>query len=1081
MPADPVSLKMPCPSCGCRVRMLDGRCADCMAELTGACQNCSASTLRFARFCWSCGATLREEAAKKSLSASNRGAIARRPVTVMFCDLVGSTALSIGMDPEDFGDILRACHTLVTDIVVSHDGFAARYMGDGTLAFFGYPQSGEDNAERAIRAGLALLRAIPRVTALGRPMQMRVGIASGVVLVGNIDGGRNPRSLDVAGEVPNLAARLQSVAEPNTILVDDAVRAQAGPLFEFVPLGGIALKGWARLISAWKVVRPAATAIEAAFKSRGPISPLVGRHTESARLAALWRDANAGCSRAVVLVGEMGIGKSRLVGELLRATAGQRCFRRRWFCSRYLQGVVLHPVVREIERSAGIAAEDPPSARRDKLNASLAGLSELDRALIAELIAPGAAPPSVAGLSPNKRRELILDALFDLNRRQTAGQPLLAVFEDYHWADPTSCELLSRAVQQLSEIQGLLIVTVRPGGEPPWIDQPGVERIELDALERADATRLAEAVAAHVMLPPATVAGIVARCDGVPLFIEEVTRAIVEGPAIGTAPVAASGPMPLSIHASLMSRLDSLGAAREAAEVASVIGREFAPGLLAQVMDRSDAALQSDIDQMVASGLVCPGEGGASGFRFKHALIQDAAYDGVLRDRRRVLHGRIARVIRDLAPALAETQPQLLATHFTEAGEVKEAVTWWLAAGTRSLQQSATTEGLEQLSRGLELLRAEPDSLWNRQTEMALLICKAKAHVATSGHASDAVGTSFSRARILSLSLPGMPQQLNVTFGEWSHYVTRGPLTDAARLAEEIRTLAQRSGEQVHAMFGNYTSGMTDTVIGRLGRARSFLEQGIAACAEMSPASYAAPTVGDPKAIMLAYLALIDMSEGKPESCTRNMAAALHAAHETKLPYSIALTLLVRATIEAFIGAPNEGDGHLDALRGFARDRGMAFFVSLEIQLRGWAVARQGDTETGLALLREGLARYRATQSGVWTWTFLRMQAQVLGWTGQTSAGLAVLDEADQAAAVVGSEFEASVRARVRGDLLAQAGQMEPALAALARAETIAVRHGVSLFADQAAEARRQLLGATSNERWPALLAVGAERVSIAS
>ena len=603
-----------------------------------------------------------------------RGTIARRPVTVMFCDLVGSTTLSIGMDPEDFGDILRVCHTLVTDIVVSHGGFVARYMGDGTLAFFGYPQSGEDNAERAIRAGLALLRAIPQVTALGRPMQMRVGIAAGVVLVGDIVGGRGPRSLDVAGEVPNLAARLQTAAEPNTLLVDDAVRALAEPLFEFVPLGGIALKGWAKLISAWKVVRPAVVTNEVGARSSGPVSPFVGRHAESARLAALWRDAKAGHGRAVVLVGEMGIGKSRLVAELLRATAGQMSVKRHWFCSRYLQGVALHPVVRELERAAGIAAEDPRSVRRDKLNATLASAPELDRALIAELIAPGAAPPSVAGLSIPKRLDVTLNALLDWDRREAAGQPLLAVFEDYHWADPTSCELMSRAVQRLAAAPGLLVVTVRPGSEPPWTDQPGVERIELDALPSADARRLADAVAAHVRLPPSAVANIVARCDGVPLFIEEVTRAMVEGASTGGARGAGSGQMPLSIHASLMSRLDSLGAAREAADVASVIGREFAPELLAQVMDRSEADLGSDIDLMVASGLVCPIEGGAGGFRFKHALIQDAAYDSVLRDQRRALHGRVARVIRDLAPALAETQPQLLATHFTEAGTVEEAV-----------------------------------------------------------------------------------------------------------------------------------------------------------------------------------------------------------------------------------------------------------------------------------------------------------------------------------------------------------------------------------------------------------------------
>ena len=342
---------------------------------------------------------------------------------------------------------------------------------------------------------------------------------------------------------------------------------------------------------------------------------------------------------------------------------------------------------------------------------------------------------------------------------------------------------------------------------------------------------------------------------------------------------------------------------------------------------------------------------------------------------------------------------------------------------------------------------------------MCLLITKAKAHVAISGHASDAVGDNFRRARALYDSLPGSPLLLAVTFGEWSHYVTRGPLVSAARLAREIRLIAEQSGDALHHLYGCYASGMTETVMGHFAVARAFLEEGLRACAEMNAASYIAPAVGDPKAIMQAYLALIDLCEGRLEESRRNMTVALQAAHETKLTYSIALTLLVRVTIAAFDSAVDPNDGELDALRDFASAHGMAFFESIEMCLRGWARARRGEHDAGLALLDFGLHRYRATQSGVWVWTFLRMKAEVLGWKGKAAEALATLDEADAAARRVDAQFEIPVLARARAELLALAGRREAALAEFDRAAASAHALGAPLFARQAMQARRRLFG----------------------
>jgi class 3 adenylate cyclase len=1049
MTAEATAPEPACPNCGSLTRMPGGRCADCMADLKGICPHCQVSTLRLARFCSHCGTAVAKADQDDDPAASGQRRMARRPVAVMFCDLVGSTTLSTGMDAEDFGKVLEAFHTIVSGIVEAHHGFIAHYMGDGALAYFGYPQSGEDDTERAVTAGLALLRAIPTIRVSGQTLQSRIGIALGVVVVGDVVSGKGTRGLDLAGEVPNLAARLQGLAAPDCLLINGAARSVVQDRFDCVSIGEVALKGWPTSVSAWQVIGPAAKRAAPRLTKTHP--PFIGRAAEMARLTELWRKAAAGRGAAAVVVGEMGIGKSRLVAEFLEQTAPDRRTCWHWFCSRYLQGVALHPVVGEIEREAGIAPEDEHPARREKLETFLAATPAQERALIIELMAPGEAAPSIAGLSINRRLEMTLAALLNFIRRPAAGVPLLAVFEDFQWADPSSRALLALAARTLSRLNGMLIVTVRPGSEPDWSQDAGVERIDLEALNPAEAASMVAAAAGAKTLPDLLLQNIVARCDGVPLFIEEVTRAVLEEPA-----PAARHPIPLSIHASLIARLDGLGPARETAEVASVIGRDFTADLLARATGRPDEAVRPHLDRMIASGLIHPA--GADGFRFKHALIQDAAYDSLLRERRRALHGKVGRILRESSRAMAETQPQLLAIHFTEAGEVEEAVAWWQAAGMRSLQQSAVTEGLEQLGSGLELLEKLPDTPARRKAELDLLICKGKAHVATSGHASDHVGASFRRARALSATVSDPARSLAATFGEWGHYVTRGPLREAARLARDIAALGRANGHPVHAMFGHYTGAMTDTVMGRLDRARLDLESGIAACAGMDKATYLAPAVGDPKAVMRSYLALIDMCEFRLESCRHGISQALQEARESGLSYSIALALLVRVVIEAFGGSADEGDGDLDALRDFARDRGMAFFEAIEMPLRGWMLARRGDLSGGLATLQDGLARYRDTQSGVWIWTILRMQAQVLGWAGRPEDGLAMLDEADEAAASLDSEFEISVLARVRGELLAQLGEPAAALAAFNRAEYLARLAGAELFARQARQARQHAL-----------------------
>jgi len=755
----------------------------------------------------------------------------------------------------------------------------------------------------------------------------------------------------------------------------------------------------------------------------------------------------------------MGIGKSRLTAEFLAQIKTEPHVVRRWYGSRSLSGVALHPVVRDIEARAGITAEDQQPERRQKLEVFLAAAPALDRALMIELFAPGIAPPEIAGLSITRRRDMTLAALDHFVRSSPGAGRLVAIFEDHHWADPSTRDWLALIAGRIGRFGGLLIVTSRPGGEPDWIGAPGVIRIDLDMLTPAQAARMVAQIAGETPLPPKLIAEILARCDGVPLFLEEVTRAVADEPQ---ARPHDAPKLPLSIHASLISRLDSLGQARETAQVAAIIGRDFGADLLARVTGRSEHTLQPELDQMLASGIIRDLSAGS--FRFKHALIHDAAYFSLLRQQRRALHGKVGAILREFSPALAEAQPQLLAIHFTEAGEHDEAVRWWRAAALRSLQQSAMTEGLEQLDRALELLETLPDTPRRRELELDLLICKAKAYVATTGHASDPVETSLRRARALSVSLPGAPHLLTATFGQWAHYVTRGPLGEAARLSGEISALAAASGNKVAAMFSAYTTGMTEAMMGRFAAAAPILENGIAGCAGLDPAIYLAPATGDPKAVMRAFLSMVQTHQGRREASALSIALAIREARETKLSYSIALALLVKVTNQSFGGAPDEGDADLDALRDFAAGRGMEFFDTLEIPLRGWMIARRGDTALGLAMLRDGLARYRATQSRVWIYTFLRMQAEILGWRGQLADALAMLDEAEAASAAAETAYEAAIAARVRGEVLARAGDWPEAEACFALAERRARESGARLHAEQARAARA---------RWSSLVAAG--------
>ena len=655
----------------------------------------------------------------------------RRQVTVMFSDLVGSTALSARMDPEDLREVISAYQKCVAETVRRCGGFVAKYMGDGVLIYFGYPQAHEDDAERAVRAGLQLIAA---VTALNSPvsLQTRVGIATGLVVVGDLIGSGEAQEHGIIGETPNLAARLQGVAEPNMVVIAEGTRRLLGNLFELEDLVAKDLKGIVGPVRAWAALR--ASSAEGRFEAlhTAGLTALVGREEELELLLRRWSRAKRGEGQVVLLSGEAGIGKSRLTASLMERLVSEPHTRLRYFCSPQHTDSAHYPVIGQMERAAGFVYDDTPQTKLDKLDAVLADTSTRmeDAALFAEMLSlPNDGRYPALDLEPQQRRQKTLEALTAQVEALSRQNPLLMIFEDAHWTDPTSLETFGRAVDRVRSLPVLLIVTFRPEFEPAWIGRPYVTALTINRLAPRDIEAMIDGVVGNKFIPTSVRHDIIERTDGIPLFVEEMTKAVLEAGSEGGAErTVASIPsptlsVPASLQASLMARLDRLGPAKEVAQIGAAIGREFSYALLSAVATKPEPELASALDRLIGAGLLFrQGVLPHASYLFKHALVRDAAYGTLLREPRRALHARIAEAIESYFPDIADSQPELAARHYTEAGLIEKAVYLWGKAGHRSLERSSLVEAIEQLTRALAQIETLPSSPALRQEEIKLQV-----------------------------------------------------------------------------------------------------------------------------------------------------------------------------------------------------------------------------------------------------------------------------------------------------------------------------------------------------------------------
>jgi class 3 adenylate cyclase/tetratricopeptide (TPR) repeat protein len=914
------------------------------------------------------------------------------------------------MDPEDLREIISAYQKAIADTVQRFGGFVAKYMGDGVLVYFGYPQAHEDDAERAVRSGLELVTAVGRLKTHA-VLQTRVGIATGLVVVGDLIGSGASQEQAIVGETPNLSARLQALAEPNSVVIAESTRKLVGNLFELEDLGAKDLKGIVGPARAWAVLRP--SSVESRFEALHAtgLTQLVGREEEIELLMRRWGRAKSGEGQVVLLSGDAGIGKSRLTAALLERFANEPHTRLRSFCSPQHTDSALYPVIGQMERAAGLSRDDSPQTKLDKLDAMLAQSSTpaQDAALLAEMLSlPNDGRYPALELTSQQRRQRTLEALVSQIVALSRQNPLLMIFEDAHWTDPTSLELFGRIVDRIPALRVLLIVTFRPEFEPPWIGRPYVTPLTINRLAEREVGAIIDGVIGNKLLPANVRQDIIERTDGIPLFVEEMTRAVLEAKDEEAAErtVAAvpslSIAVPPSLHASLMARLDRLGAAKEVAQIGAVIGREFTHALLAAVVRKPEQELGPALDRIVRAGLLFrQGVPPHAGYLFKHALIQDAAYGTLLREQRRALHARIAETLESGFADVAESQPEILARHCTEAGLVEKAAGLWGKAGQRSLERSALVEAAEQLARALQQMEALPatSSLRREQIKLQVALVATLFHV--KGHAALETKVAAEKARLLIEQAERLGEPLedplmlfSVLFGFWaaSFLAFNG---DAAReLAAQFISLAEKQGAVVPLMVGYRNMGVSLFCTGDPVLGRQYYDRGLSMYDPAVHRAFATRFTCDIRVAILFFRSWTLWVLGYPDAALADVGQVLTDADEisqasTTMPalHNIILTLILCGN---YAGA----DEKANQLTALADEKGVPYWKAGGLAHHGCVLALTGKACDATQILTSAITMWQATGATLWLPFRLACLAKAHAELGQFEDASRRLDEA---------------------------------------------------------------------------------------
>jgi class 3 adenylate cyclase/tetratricopeptide (TPR) repeat protein len=1012
------------------------QCPSCQSEVSGG-----------ARFCEQCGTAL----AARSSAAPVRADAERRQVTILFSDLVDSTALSHRVDPEELRDLLNAYHEACSAEIRRFGGFVAQYLGDGILAFFGYPVAHERDAQAAIQAGLALVAAMQGVQARGgaERVSVRVGVHTGLVVTADV-GAAGKRDRLAIGSTPNVAARVQSLARPDSVVISESTYRLAGRFFDCTDLGVQAFKGVEGGLRCYEVQGEAASR-SALVSSEGTVlSPLVGREEQVAQLAACWERVRGGAGHVVLVSGEAGLGKSRLLLELRRHLEGAEHRVLECICSPFTESSAFFPVIDALRREWQLGADDAATqlARlRDPVEALAPGFDDA-LPLLASLLSvplPDDEPP--LELAPQRLKERTLALLLQLLSNVAAQTPLLLVVEDLHWMDPSTRELLERVVEAARQTRVLVLLLFRPSFECPWQPGPDMTRFDLERLGTGETKALIRSVAGGLELPPEIVREILDKVDGVPLYVEEITKMVLESDALVEADgryelreTSAALAVPPTLQESLMARLDRVATSRDVVQLAATLGRSFDYALLRAVADRPEAELEQELSRLVEAEIL-HGDLGAHGrsYVFKHALIQDAAYESLLRGKRRISHLRIAQVIEAEFPALAKDRPELLLHHFAAAERPAEAIPYALLAGSRAKERSALVESRTHFRRGLALLEGLEDAERAAELELQLLIELGPVLVSTQGYSNPEVEAVYARARELSERAGGdLRQRFTVLSGLLLFHQSRSELQLCVELTRQRMEIARKLGDPTLEMLCHENFGTLAIWRGEIEYGLSELREALARYRPEGGRTLRLLYGTDVSVISRAYEAQALVYGGHFERGRTKALEAIEVGRQLGHLASLALALNFGAGLHNELGDGERGLALAEETHALASREHLALWIGSSVAQRVRSLTLLGDPEAAIASFFAGTAAFQATGASIGGRFFVAGLADAYLAAGRAAEGLAVLDAALAGLAKCEDCFYDADLHRVRGSLL-RATSSDPALAEPHYREAIAL------------------------------------------
>lgn len=1018
---------MQCAECGFDNRASAKFCGECGIALAEQCRQCGHRNRPRARFCDSCGTAVGEA---ETPGGGLKPEAERRQLTVMFCDLVGSTELSSRLDPEDLREVMRAYQDSCAQAIQRFDGHIAQTLGDGLMVYFGYPRAHEDDAGRAVRAGLAIVDAIRALDTRLRAerevaVAVRIGIHTGLVVVGELGGHDTRADMAVVGETPNVAARLQGLAEPNTVLLGAPTRRLAGDVFAYDDLGARPLKGVAEPLALYRVTGERSAESRFAATHRGGITPLVGRDEEVGLLMGRWREACEGDGQVVLLCGEPGIGKSR-IADTVRERLSEPHSRLQYQCSPFHTNSAFYPIIAQLEHAAGFATDDETDTKLDKLETVLAGDDAESRALLASLLSLPTDRYPALNLSPQRQKERTIEVLGARLAALSRQRPLLFVWEDAHWIDPTSLEALDRVIAAVAALPVLAIVTFRPELVPQWGAHSHVTLHTLNRLGRRQSAALAARVA-EAPLPEALVEQITAKTDGVPLFIEELTKTVLESDLVvetqdGYALSGAVDAMtiPATLHDSLMARLDRLIPVKEVAQIGAAIGREFSHQLLAALSSMSTADLDAAIDKLLASELVHRrGTPPEATYVFKHALVQDAAYESLLKRDRQDLHRQIAEALFANFPMIAETEPEVLAQHFTKAGLLEKAIPHWLRAGEIALDSFALPEAVAHLVSGADLLADLQPSTERDRFELDILSTLGNAYLGLKGWASKEIDTVFSRTLTLSTRLGDESRLLISYFYLWTYFVTRADFKNSKLHFEKLIEKSEKKKRSDFYIVGNWCASIDCLFrgdnVGSISHYNNVMENYTVAehghlVQKLNP---------DPKTGTLVWGNQTLWILGYPDQARRALHDLYDHVQSLGHPLNTAFALSAGCAPFVFLRQRYPAVDWLDEALKIGREQGFPLIEQIfQPFFSGALRIALGETKMGLDTAQRGIRAWEATGGLAVVPIGKAYVAMALGMVGQTDDALEVIDDILRHMADTGERMVEAEARRIKGEIL---------------------------------------------------------------